>query len=282
MSSGVPTIGFLVGTTYDAWRDYIQAFEKQLGTYGWKKGTDFNIEYQVASGRADLSDAIAADFANPKRSTPINVIVTGGTGPTAACIKATKTIPIVFATAANGARLVASASGNVTGISNDQTPHVADQLKDMQANLPTLGRGFCVGPIGNTNADNVKDEMKEVKTQASNLGLKFYQSTRALQTVDDIHPVVQDLKANGVRALFVSTDPLITSNADIVNEWAVIENLPTMHAFRKNFGQRGTLFWGPKLEDMFSRAADFVYTILHDNRLPPVETPKPGSFEHHP
>ena len=43
-------------------------------------------------------------------------------------------------------------------------------------------------------------------------------------------------------------------------------------------GQRGTLFWGPKLEDMFSRAADFVHTILHDNRLPPVEAPKPSSF----
>jgi hypothetical protein len=100
----------------------------------------------------------------------------------------------------------------------------------MQANLPTLGRSFCVGPIGNTNADNVKDEMKEVKTQASNLGLKFYQSTRALLTVDDIHPVMQDLKANGVQALFVCTDPLVTSNADIVNEWAVIEKPPTMHA----------------------------------------------------
>jgi len=280
MSSGVPTIGFLVGTTYDAWRDYIRAFENQLGTYRWKKGTNFNIEYQVASGLADLYDAIAADFANPKRSTPINVIVTGGTGPTVACIKATETIPIVFATAANGAALVASASGNVTGISNEQTAHVAHRLQHMQANLPTLGRNFRVGPIGNTNAANVQDEMKEVQKQAAKLGLKFYQSTMALQTVDHIHPVMQDLKTNGVQALFVCTDPLITSNADILNEWAVIENLPTMHHFRKNFGQRGTLFWGPKLEDMFSRAADFVRTILHDNTLPGVETAK--SFEHHP
>ncbi len=52
MSSAVPTIGFLVGTTYHAWQDYIQAFEMQLGTtYGWKKGTDFNIEYQAAAGQ---------------------------------------------------------------------------------------------------------------------------------------------------------------------------------------------------------------------------------------
>jgi len=274
------SIGFLVGTTYDAWRDYIRAFENQLGTYRWKKGTSFNIEYQVASGLADLYDAIAADFANPKRSTPINVIVTGGTGPTVACIKATETIPIVFATAANGAALVASASGNVTGISNEQTAHVAHRLQHMQANLPTLGRNFRVGPIGNTNAANVQDEMKEVQKQAAKLGLKFYQSTMALQTVDHIHPVMQDLKTNGVQALFVCTDPLITSNADILNEYAAIARLPTMHAFKKNFSQKGSMWWGPKLGNMFSQAADFVYTFGTTGTLLPPTTA--SAFEHYP
>ncbi len=124
--------------------------------------------------------------------------------------------------------------------------------------------------------------MQAVRTQAPSFGLSFYQSPMALQTVDDIHPVMQDLKANGVQALFVCTDPLITSNADILNEWAMIENLPTMHAFRTNFDHGGKLFWGPKLEDMFSRAADFVYTILTTNTIPHWEKPKAGSFEHYP
>ena len=105
------SIGFLVGTTYDAWADYIKAFKKQLESYGWTEGAaaDFKIEYQPACGQGNPAagpgnfyTTIAADFANPGRSNPIDVIVTGGTDATIACIDETKANPkikVVFATA---------------------------------------------------------------------------------------------------------------------------------------------------------------------------------------
>jgi putative ABC transport system substrate-binding protein len=256
----------------------------ELNRVSWSTSstmTDINIEYQSASGRQELYDAIAADFAN--RKPPIAIIVTGGTGPTLACKNATATIPIVFATAGDpvGSGLVNSIyapGGNVTGISNEQTNLVQQRLSYMHDNLaPDLGNKCCVGPIGNTNATNVKLEMVEVQKQAARLGLKFYQSTIPLQTVDDIRPVMKDLKNNGVQALFVCTDPLITTNADILNEWALLEQLPTMHAFQENFGNEGLMFYGPIFTDMFQRAADFVSMILKDHNSPgqiPVEPAK--------
>ena len=88
------TIGFLVATTHHAWSEFTDAFEAELKSLK----TDFKIEYQSASGLQNLYDEIAKDFANPKRPAPIDIIVTGGTGPVLACKNATKTIPIVFAT----------------------------------------------------------------------------------------------------------------------------------------------------------------------------------------
>lgn len=284
----VPTVGFLIGTSYHAWKPFTDAFEDQLTILKWKIGTDIVIEYQSASGRQDLYDAIAADFA--KRKAPI-VIVTGGTGPTLACMNATATFPIVFATAGDpvGSKLVGSyyaPGGNVTGISNEQIIHVGDRLKYMHDNLATdLGNNFCVGPIGNTNATNVQAEMIEVQKQAIALGLKFYQSKMPLQTVEDIHPVMKDLKKNGVQALFVCTDPLITTNADILNEWASLEKLSTMHAFAENCGEEGLMFWGPKFPDMFRRAADFVDMILDGGKDPigiPVEPAKTFEWKYNP
>jgi putative tryptophan/tyrosine transport system substrate-binding protein len=283
-----PNIGFLVSTTINVWQTYTKAFEKQLKTaYGWTKGTDYNVEYQPAGGQQSLYTAIATDFANPERTNPINVIVTGGTAPTRECIRATTTIPIVFATAGEGAYLVGSSTGPVTGISNEQAARaiVLDRLQFMQNfYAPKLGANFLIGLIGNTSVRNVQDEM----AMAIAVGApgRVFQSTAPLTTVDDIPAVMQDLiDTHGVQTLYVCTDPLITSNADLFNQWAALKNLQTMHTFKGNRGNGNTTgpFKGPKLEILFGQAADFVYSIL----TPPYTVPHwvpadPSKFDHYP
>lgn len=280
------TIGFLVATTHHAWSQFTDAFEKQLSaTHGWKIGTDIKIEYQSASGLKDLYQSIAKDFANPKRTPPIDIIVTGGTGAVLACKKETSKIPIVFATAGdpfNSGLVDSKPTGNLTGISNEQTALVPKRLqyiKDtMKTEYPQIHQ-IHVGAIGNMNYSNVKLEMKAVKDQASNFGFKY--SPGPLRTLREIRPTIKRLKKKGVNVIFVCTDPLLTTNADILNEWALLENVATMHAFRENCGKEGLMFWGPVFPDMFTRAADFVNMILKGTSPAaiPVETPK--KFEHH-
>lgn len=283
-SSKVPTIGFLIATTYHAWQQFIDAFELQLKSHGWdsSEGGNIKIEYQSASGLKDLYERIAKDFANPKRPYPTDIIVTGGTGSTLACKNATKTIPIVFATAGDpvGSKLVQSLpkpGGNVTGISNEQTIRVKERLNYMQKHLAgDLGK-IHVGAIGNINVPNVKLEMKELKIEAKSLGLKY--SEAHLKTLADIHPAIKSLKRKKVDGLFVCTDPLITTNADILNEWALLEKLGTMHALRENFGNEGLMFHGPVMPDMFKRAADFVDMILNGKKPAQIPIEGPTTFE---
>jgi putative ABC transport system substrate-binding protein len=257
------TIGFLVATTHHAWSEFTDAFEDELK----KLGDDFKIEYQSASGLQNLYYEIANDFTNPKRSVPIDIIVTGGTGPTLACLNATKTIPIVFATA--GDPVYSGLVGkNVTGISNGQTDPdvVRKRLIFMRDKLILDHTKIVVGAVGNVDATNVQLEMQRVKDAASDLGLGYF--ARPLSGLDDIHQAIKDLKSKGVNALFVCTDPLITTNADILNEWALLENLATMHSFRENCGKDGLMFYGPIFPNMFRRAAVFVDMILSANVSP--------------
>jgi ABC-type uncharacterized transport system substrate-binding protein len=149
------SIGFLVATTTAIWSDDIQAFNDELAAKGWKAGTDFNIEYQEADGQSSQYTSIAQDFANPARPNPIDVIVTGGTEPTLACITATAKVPqikVFFATAGEDGAYFTALGTNVTGISNEQTRHVPDRLNHMKTYVPPLlgGATFTTfGLIGN-------------------------------------------------------------------------------------------------------------------------------------
>src|SRR5580693_5959274 len=75
------TIGFLGATKHSAWSEFITPFEKRLREQGWIDGYNLEIDDRCA-----------------------DVIVTAGTPAVAAAKRATKAIPIVFATAGDPAR----------------------------------------------------------------------------------------------------------------------------------------------------------------------------------
>lgn len=287
-------IGILVPTTFAVWSDCIAAFENELVANGWTGGTDFDIQLQEAYGQSGRYASIAADFANPGRTNPINIILTGGTEPTCACITATtkvQQIKVFFATAGEDGAYFTALGNNVTGISNEQTFHVKDRLQHMKTYVAQLlaPTAFTVfGVIGNASAQayNVRDEITEIvkRARAPAINLTPVQSNTALNAAADIPTVIQEVQAKGAQALYVCTDPLITTNAATINQLALQAGLPTMHAFRKNFGgitHPKLLCWGPKLVDMFSQAADLVYNWGTTGAFPAPTTPTSPS-EHQP
>lgn len=277
------TIGFLVATTSDVWKPLTDAFQARgVSQYGWDIDTDICIKYKPASGLPALYDEIARDFV----SKSVDIIVTGGTGPALACQRTTKKIPIVFATAGDpvNCKLVASydkPGGNVTGISNQQTNLVIKRLDYMRDKLaPDRGNDFNVGVIGNTDVCNVRFEMDIVEDVAATLGLGFSQCP-SLQTQEDILPAIKNLKEQGAQALFVCTDPLITTNAEILNQGALDANIATMHAFKENCGDDGLMYYGPSLKSMFESAADVVERILRGDKPADIPVQQATTFDSH-
>jgi putative ABC transport system substrate-binding protein len=258
-NSTMPTIGFLGACNLEMWRGWVDAFEKQLATHGWIKGSTVKIDYLWAEGLEKNYTKLAKELVQRK----VDIIVTGGTQATFACKKAAAStnppVPVVFATAGNpvDTKLVANFSqpGNLTGLSNQQINLVIKRLDYLRQ---LVGKAH-IGLIGNDKSPNVALEMKIAQQVAPTFGLKV--SKRVIRQQKDIARVIKELTGK-VKGLLVCTDPLITTHAAELNDAAIRAKLPTVHAFREYLDHGGCISYGPHFADLFAGAADMVDTIL--------------------
>ena len=112
-------IGFLDNSTASGIAVLVEAFRQELRKLGWIEGKNITIEYRFAEQKNERLPELAADLVRLN----VDLIVVTGEPSALAAKKATTTIPIVMANAADpvGAGLVASLArpgGNVTGLSS--------------------------------------------------------------------------------------------------------------------------------------------------------------------
>jgi putative ABC transport system substrate-binding protein len=114
----VPVIGSLYSVSAAEWQNNIAGFRRGLNDAGFVDGSNIRIEYRWANGKLDQIESMAADLI----ARGVTVILIGGNVTSVrSVIAASKTIPIVFTTAADpvASGLVASLSrpgGNATGV----------------------------------------------------------------------------------------------------------------------------------------------------------------------
>ena len=251
------TIGFLGATTPTVWSTFVAAFDMRLRRLGWIDGSNIAVDYRWAEGREDRYAEFARDFVGRE----VDVIVTSGTPAVLAARRVTKTIPIVFASAGDPVRtkLIASLKrpgGNVTGQSNGQIDLATERLDLLRKVVPGLRRLAIIGNRGNRV---IPLEMDRIQRRARQLkiGTVVCDIRRSAQIV----PAIKRVRGK-VDALFVCTDPLITTHHVAFNIAAASARLPTMHAFREYVEAGGLMSYGPDFRAMFQRAADLVDMIL--------------------
>lgn len=270
----LPVIGFLGATTPTVWSPFVNAFVGRLRELGWVDGRNVSIEYRWAEGRNERYGEHTAEFVQRG----VNVIVTSGTGPTLRVMQATKDIPIVFAAAGDpvGTGIVASLArpgGNVTGLSNQQTDLAGNRLEYLREVVPGLKR---IAVMGNVNVPNVTLEMNELEAVAVRVGVEVVRLE--IRRTEDIVPGLESL-AGKVHALYVCTDPLMTTHTVRINTMALTEKLPTMYAFREYVRQGGMMSYGPNFPDLFRRAGDFVDKILKGAKPAEIPVEQPLKFD---
>jgi putative ABC transport system substrate-binding protein len=245
-----------------------------LRELSWIEGSTVAIEYRWAQGRDELYAEFAAEFVRLK----VDVIVTAGTDATIAVKKATSEIPIVFAAVGDpvGTGLVASLAhpgGNVTGLSNEQADLAGYRLELLHEVIPSVRR---VALLGNIGSPLILLEMKAAEEAAPKLGLEVFRA--GVRKTEDIEPAIESLK-DRADALYVCTDPLISTNRVSINILAIGEKLPTMNSFREYVQAGGLISYGPNFPDLFRRAGDFVDKILRGVKPADLPVEQPVKFD---
>ena len=119
-------------------------------------------------------------------------------------------------------------------------------------------------------------EMDEAQEAARRLGLAVIRSE--VRRTGISRPRIDALKGRA-EALYVCSDPLLTTNRLAINTLAIGARLPTMHGFREFAEAGGLMSYGPNFPDLFRRAAEYVDKILRGAKPADMPVEQPTKFD---
>jgi putative tryptophan/tyrosine transport system substrate-binding protein len=269
----ISVVGFL-GTgsaaTQNAW---FTAFAKRLNELGWIEGRTLTMEIRWAEGRPERYSEIGDEFVRRK----VDIIVTTG-GAVPALMRATSTIPIVFAIDGDpvGRGLVASLArpgGNVTGLSPMQVDLAGKRLELLREFLPDVRR---LAVLANVTFPGAVQETAEVRAAAGKLGLEILPAE--VRRAEDLAPAFEALKGRA-EAVYVCGDALAVTHRVRINDLARGMGLPTIYSSREYVLAGGLLSYGPNFPDLFRRSAEYADRILRGARPADLPVEQPIEFD---
>ena len=255
-----------------------EAFRQGLRDLGYVEGRNLVIEYRDAEGKPERFPALAAELVALK----VDVIVAGGTPLVLTAKQATKTIPIVFATAADpvGSGLVTSLArpgGNVTGLSVLLPELVGKRLEQLKQAVPGVSRVAVLWQPGGHDERTDKDILKEAEVAARALGVR-------LQFVEargptDFDRAFSDMTRARADAVTVQSTNIFFIERRRLLALAAKNRLPAMYLVREFVDAGGLMSYGPNVADLFRRAAIYVDKILKGAKPADLPVEQPTKFE---
>ena len=274
----VPRIGYLALSP--ARNPHLrEAFLQGLRDLGYVEGRNVVIEYRDAGGKPERLPALAAELVALK----VDVIVTGGgTNAALAAKQATKTIPIVFASAGDPVTdgLVTSLArpgGNVTGSSILAPELVGKCLEVLARAVPGVSRVAVLWQPGAMDERTEKDMLKRVEVAARALGvrLQFLEARGAA----DIDRAFSEMTRARAGALTVLPSAMFFSERRRLVDLAAKNRLPAGYTQREFVDTGGLMAYGPSLADFFRHAATYVDKILKGAKPGDLPVELPTKFE---
>jgi len=250
-------IGYLISGSPAFWANRVEALRIGLRDLGYVEGKNIAIAFRSAETAERLPE-VAADLVR------LNVAVIFATSSTEveAARRATKTIPIVFATHADpvGVGHVASLArpgGNITGLSMLLTELAAKELEIMKQALPHMTR---VGVLLTSTAPSHGPASHSVAAAAQQLGVQVL--TVPVRIPEDLDGAFAMMARERVNGFLAVASPLTRSQRALLAELALKYRLAGMFGTRENVEAGGLMSYAPDLLDLTRRAATYIDKIL--------------------
>ena len=187
-----------------------EAFRQGLRDLGYVEGHNVVIEYRDAEGKLERLPALAAELI----ALQVDVILAGGTPQALAAKQASRTLPIVFAAAADPVTdgLVTSLArpgGNVTGLASLNPELIGKCLEQLKQAVPGVNRVAVLWPPGQLGERTDKDMLKGAEVAARALGMRL-QFVEA-RGPDDFDRAFSEMTKARAGALTVLTSPMFVT-----------------------------------------------------------------------
>jgi len=255
----------------------VGAFRERLRKLGWTEGT--NIGFDMRS--ATPGDAQSLErFAKELVALQPNLILSHSTPTTAALLRHTRTIPIVFAAASDpiGSGFVASfprPGGNVTGFVVTETTMAGKWLDVLKQIAPrTAWVTLLFNPATAPYADKYLDALK-----AAAASFAMQAITAPAHDLSELESILaaQARVPNG--SLVVMPDVFTTGHRVEITSLAARYRLPAVYPFRVFAEVGGLLSYGNDLVESWRLAATYADRILKGANVSDLPVQAPVKFE---
>jgi putative ABC transport system substrate-binding protein len=258
-------------------QDYLGAFRDGLQKLGWTEGRNIRIDVQWgalddAEGRQQAAKELVA--LQP------DLIVTQNTPPTAAMLKQTTTIPVIFVIVADpvGSGFVKSLpypGGNATGFTTMEPTIVSKWLELLREIAPRVTRAALLfNPATTPYADIY---VAPFKTAAPSFGLEA--TTAIVHHKAELETVIAAQAAQPNGGLVVMPDGFLNVHREDLVSLAARHRIPTVYPWRFFPEQGGLLSYGGEMRDEFRLAAAYADRILKGEKPINLPVQAPTKYE---
>jgi putative ABC transport system substrate-binding protein len=279
-------IGYLGPVSPSAGAPLLESFRQGLRELGYAEGQNISIDYRWAEGRPDRFPALAVELTQLK----VDVIVTYNNAGVAALQRATRTIPIVFASVGDPigsgyAASLARPGGNITGLTGLTEEVSRKWVELLREAVPTVFR-VAVLTVSRTLA--VNPDRRECSDQNCRLWQQIEGAAKAVKAIPQLHAIagpdeIEHAFANLIKdraqGLIVLPHAVTNANRARIASLAAGHRLPGTYPDSEYVEAGGLMSYAPNYSDQHRRAATFVDKILKGAKPADLPIEQPTKFE---
>jgi putative ABC transport system substrate-binding protein len=255
--------------------DVFGAFHRGMRELGYVEGKNYALEARWAEGNYERIPQLPAELV----ALQVDVIVVAGAQDISAAQKATRTIPIITATAPDpvGSGFVKSLAhpgGNIKGLSNVGVDISAKQLEMLLSIVPGVTRiAMLLNPANSSHAS----ALENVQAAGRQTGIRIIPVHAG--TGRDIELAFPTMVREKAGALLVARDGFFIQQVNQLAGLALKHRLPSISGYRSYAQAGGLMSYGQNPDESFRRAAVFVDRILKGAKPGDLPIEQPTTFE---
>jgi putative tryptophan/tyrosine transport system substrate-binding protein len=250
-------------------------FFQRLSDLGWTPGRNISIEYRFADNTPNQLPALVNDLV---RLGPDAIYVP--TRPALLAVKAaTATIPIVFVSLGDPVfegwvSSLARPGGNLTGVAGLSPELAGKRLELLREITPTLAK---VAILHNPTNPSEEVAIRATETAAHDLGLSVF--VEPVSDPGEFDRAISALVRNGAESIIVMPDPLFNDHRAELVQLIGQARIPAIYTETGFAAAGGLISYGPNLEEMFRRSADYLDKILRGAKPADLPVEQSTRFE---